>query len=56
MADGNFNKRVGLLSNVLLFQMIFTFKRKLVAEAFFRRRRALFTSTFAYNFKEINLG
>ena len=32
----------GLLSSVLLFQMIFTFKRCIETEAYLRRRRALF--------------
>ena len=36
-----FNNGGGLLSSVTLFQMIFTFKRWLEAEAYFRRRRAL---------------
>ena len=38
----NFNNGGGLLSNVLLFQMISTFKRSLEAEAHFCRRRVLF--------------
>ena len=37
----NFNNGSGLLSGVLLFKIIFTFKRWLEAEAHFRRRRAL---------------
>ena len=37
----NFNNGGGLLSSVLLFQMIFNFKRWLEADAYFRRRRAL---------------
>ena len=43
MAD-DFDNRCRLLSNVLLFQMIFTFKRWSEAEASFRRRRALLLS------------
>ena len=37
----NLNNGGGLLSSVLLFQMIFTFKLWLEAEAYFRRRRSL---------------
>ena len=37
----NFNNGGGLLSIVLMFQMIFTFKRWLEADAYFPRRRAL---------------
>ena len=35
----NFNNGGGLLLSVVLFLMIFTFKRELEAEAYFRRRR-----------------
>ena len=42
----NLNNGGGLLSSVLLFEMILTFKRWLEAEAYFRRRRALFRITY----------
>ena len=38
----NVNNGAGLLSSVLLSQIIFTFNRWLEAEAYFRRRRVLF--------------
>ena len=40
----NFNNGCRLLSSMLLFQMIFNFKRWLEAEAYFRRQRALLTN------------
>ena len=41
-SSDNLNNGGGLLSCVLLFQMIFTFRRWSAAEVYFRRRRALF--------------
>ena len=44
----NFNNGGGQLSSVLLFKMIFTFKRWLEAEAYLCHRRALLINYFVY--------